>query len=65
MTILKQLQGKNQLPNEIQFATDDIHTKIDQYSSMVRLALQKNTADGFVSIAAKDHTNNSNIIITF
>jgi len=41
MTILKQLQGKNQLQNEIQFATDDIHKKIDQYSSKVRLALQK------------------------
>lgn len=27
MTILKQLQGKNQLPNEIQFATDDIYTQ--------------------------------------
>lgn len=28
MTILKQLQGKNQLPNEFQFAVDDIHAKI-------------------------------------
>jgi hypothetical protein len=26
MTILKQLQGKNQLPNEFQPNVDDIHT---------------------------------------
>ncbi len=38
MTILKQLQGKNQLPNEIPFAVDAIHAKTVHSSSKVRLA---------------------------